>query len=205
MNTSNVHSLAPRFFLQIAFAACVSYFFAGCTSTPDNKTNHNQNDSVHVAQKQVQDCDRLLREAKKMDSVLMQQMEIDLPSAQRAIKAFADFGNFCPTDSLSPVFLIKCAQVARAINSVPQAKVVLEKCIRDYPNFRDRPAAIFLLAQLYDEVTYLNNENEAKVLYEQIIAEYPNSEWAYSAKGALTFLGKSDQEIMQTLKKRKTN
>lgn len=154
------------------------------------------------AQKKVIDCDSVKRLALKSDSILLSQMEIDQPSARTAIKAFADFANFCPTDSLSPIYLIKCAQVARAIKQVPQAKVVLEKCINDYPQFKDRPAAIFLLAQLYDEVTYLNNEQEAKRLYEQILNEYPKSDWAQSAQGALQFLGKSDAEILKELKKK---
>lgn len=146
------------------------------------------------------DCGGLRRFALKMDSTLLQQTEIDESSAKQAIKAFADYANFCPTDSLSPIYLIKCAQVARAINSVPQAKVVLEKCIADYPQFKDRAAAIFLLAQMYDEVIYLNNEEEAKRLYEQILAEYPGSDWAFSAKGALNFIGKSDEDILRSLK-----
>ena len=172
--------------------------FAACSSE-SKKTN---TEEIAPAQKKVIDCDSLKRLALQSDSILLSQMEINEPSARTAIKAFADFANFCPTDSLSPIYLIKCAQVARAIKQVPQAKVVLEKCINDYPQFKDRPAAMFLLAQLYDEVTYLNNEEEAKRLYEQILSEYPKSDWAQSAEGALQFLGKSDAEILKELKKK---
>jgi TolA-binding protein len=104
---------------------------------------------------------------------------------------------------LSPVYLVKTAQIAQAINNIPQAKVVLDKCIADYPNFKNRPAALFLLAQLYDEPTYLNNEQEAKLLYQKIIDEHPKSDWAQSAKGAIKFIGMSDNQIMEQLKKRK--
>lgn len=186
----------------ILLGALSLVLFSACSETPRTKEIETA-DSLSN-KKDGQNCIVLLRDAMRMDSILMQQNDIDQPSARQAIKAFADYANFCGTDSLSPFFLIKCAQVARAINAVPQAKVVLEKCIRDYPQFVDRPAAIFLLAQLYDEVIYLNDENEAKRLYEQIISEYPSSDWAHSAKGALTFIGKSDLEIMNTLKSRKT-
>jgi hypothetical protein len=149
------------------------------------------------------DCGKYKAEALRMDSILMRQTDIDPASAKKAIVAFTEFARFCDTDTLSPVFLIKTAQVARAINVIPQAKVVLDECIATYPNFRDRPAAIFLLAQLYDEDTYLNDEQEAKKLYQKIIDEYPKSPWASSAKGAILFIGKSDKQIMEELKKKK--
>jgi outer membrane protein assembly factor BamD (BamD/ComL family) len=134
---------------------------------------------------------------------LFSQTELDTISAQKAIIAFTDYANYCQTDSLSPIFLIKTAQVARAINNIPQAKVVLDKCIADYPNFKSRPAALFLLAQLYDDNNYMNDENEAKRLYQKIIDEYPHSDWTMSAKGAIEFIGKSDIEITNMLLKRK--
>jgi len=40
-------------------------------------------------------------------------------------------------------------------------------------------------------------------MYEQILSEYPRSDWAYSAKGALAFIGKSDEEILRTYKLKK--
>lgn len=149
------------------------------------------------------DCKKLVADAKHMDSVLMHQMEIDPVPANKAIKAFTDLAYYCQNDSLSPVFLIKTAQVARVINNIPQAKIALEKCIDTYPAFENRAAALFLLAQLYDEATYLNNEEEARKLYNQIINEYPKSDWAASAKGAINFLGKSDEQIMQELKSKR--
>lgn len=138
-----------------------------------------------------------------MDSTLLSQTELDNASANRAIKAFTDFAWYCQGDTLSPVYLIKCAQVAKAVNNIPQAKLVLDRCIGSYPGFKNRPAALFLLAQLYDEPTYLNDEHEAKQLYEKIINEYPASEWVESAKGALRFIGKSDDEIMKDLLRQK--
>lgn len=154
----------------------------------------------------IGDCKNLAKEARRMDSILLLQTEMDIPSAQKAIIAFTDFAFYCNSDSLSPVYLIKTAQVARAINNIPQAKLVLDKCIDDYPAFKNRAAALFLLAQLYDDPGYLNNEEEARKIYQKIIDEYPKSDWASSAKGAIRFIGKTDDEIMRELtKKKKTN
>lgn len=149
------------------------------------------------------DCKKLFAEAKRMDSTLLKEMEVKTAVANKAIKAFTDFAFYCNEDTLCPVYLIKTAQVAQAINNSNQAKIALDKCIADYPKSTHRSAAMFLLAQLYDEPAQLNNETEAKKLYEQIIKEYPKSDWANSAKGALSFIGKTDEQIMEELKKKK--
>lgn len=157
----------------------------------------------HLAKNYFTDCKHLYTEARRMDSILLTQTEVNKNSATAAIKAFTDFAFYCQTDSLSPVFLIKTAQVARAINNIPQAKLVLDRCIETYPSFSNRPAAMFLLAQLYDEDNYLNNEYEAERIYKQIIDEYPKSDWALSARGAIQFLGKTDEEMVKAFKKKK--
>jgi hypothetical protein len=150
----------------------------------------------------VPDCKVLAAEARRMDSLLLSSLEIDTAEARFAIRAFTDFAYHCHRDSMSGVYLIKIAQVAKAINNIPQAKLALDRCIDDYRDFSGRPAALFLLAQLYDEPTHMNNEYEAQKIYERIIDEYPGSEWAQSAKGAIKFIGKTDEDILRELKKK---
>ena len=194
--SATVRNYASLFFLLVLFS---------CSDKKQNSTSESsKQDSVSRSNKSfLTDCKKLLADARKMDSLLLTQTEVDQSSANKAIVAFADYANYCHNDSISPVYLIKCAQVARAINNIPQARLVLENCVQNYPRFKDRPAAIFLLAQLYDENTYMNDESEAKKLYEQIVEEYPASDWALSAKGAIGFLGKSDEQIMKQLKTNK--
>lgn len=191
-------------------ASLLSFVFvlAAC-SAADKEANGNAAaaDTLAKAKTPVSeftaDCRLLRREAFRMDSILLTHMEMDEAEARKAIEAFANLAHYCPGDSTSPVYLIKTAQVSRAINNIPQAKLALDKCIADYPNFKDRAAALFLLAQLYDEVTYLNDEQEAKILYQKIIDEHPKSSWAESAKGAIRFIGKTDEQIMEELKKKR--
>lgn len=168
----------------------------------DVKKGATTDSTQHFEKNYLTDCKKLFAEARKVDSILLNQTEVDKPSAIAAIKAFTDFAYYCQDDSLSPVFLIKTAQVARAINNVPQAKLALDRCIETYPSFKNRPAALFLLAQLYEEKTYLNNGEEARKLYQKIIDEYPKSDWASNAKGAIRFIGKTDEEILKELKKK---
>jgi TolA-binding protein len=146
-------------------------------------------------------CAALYNKAKSMDSTIMAQLDMDINLANKAIQIFTDYAFYCESDSLSPVFLIKTAQIATSINKSNQAKVVLDRCINNYPKFKNKPAAIFLLAQLYDERTHLNNEDEAKKLYEKLIYDYPKTEWALNAQAALSLIGKTDEEIINEFNK----
>jgi len=197
--------------IQFIFFFFFLVFIISCSPASEEKSNAVKKDSILMAtdtvvagtQSFLSDCPKLYAEAKRMDSILLKEMEVKTDVANKAIKAFTDFAFYCTKDSLSPIYLIKTAQVAQAINNSKQAQVALDKCIADYPKSTHRSAALFLLAQLYDEPAQLNNETEAKKLYEQIIKEYPKSDWANSAKGALSFIGKSDEQIMEELKKKK--
>ena len=191
---------------SIVLTIC-ALFFGSCSNNSTNVATEQEKENASAAEPRLAknfltDCKKMLSEAKKMDSILLNEIEVNKTSANNAIKAFSDFAFYCQSDTMCPIYLIKTAQVARVINNIPQAKVALDQCINTYPNFRNRPAAMFLLAQLYDENTYLNNEAEAKKIYEEIINEYPKSDWALSAKGAINFIGKSDEEILKELKKK---
>lgn len=196
--------------LQAVMLANLSVFillFFGCSSPKENNTfDLSANDTLNANTAKpayLTSCGDYLREAMRMDSILLIQTDTEINLANKAIRAFTEFAANCPNDSLAPVYLIKTAQVAKAVNNIPQAKLVLDKCIEDYSGFKDRASAIFLLAQLYDENTYLNNENEARKLYQQIIDEYPKSAVAASAAGAIKFLGKTDEEILREFTKSK--
>jgi len=150
----------------------------------------------------TRDCGAYFAEARKTDSILLRSMDLDYTLANNAIKVFADYAFYCENDSLSPVYLIKAGQIAISINNAEQARKVLDRCINNYPKFGNRPAALFLLAQAYDEPHLLNDEEEAEILYQKIITEYPKSDWAVSAKAAIQMLGKTDAQIVEELKKK---
>lgn len=184
----------------------IVFFFSFCSNNNSHKEieqKTNLDTNRRLSKNYLTDCRNLCLAARKSDSILMSQTEINEASAKQAIKDFIDFAYYCHSDSLAPIFLIKTAQVAKSINNIPQAKLVLDKCIEDYPNFENRPAALFLLAQLYDDPNYLNDEQQAKKLYQKIIYDFPKSDWAESAKGAIHFIGKSDEEIMKEILKKK--
>lgn len=194
--------------MKLFAIALLSLLMMACKTPPtDSQKQTSPSTSFDTTPRLIKnyfgDCKKLRQAAKSMDSTLLNEMELDKTLANKAIKAFTDYAYYCQGDSLSPIFLIKTAQIAKAINNIPQAKIVLERCIENYPQFENRAAAIFLLAQLYDENNFMNNEMEAKRLYQQIIDEYPKSDWSESAKGAIHFIGKSDEQIAKELLKKK--
>ncbi len=193
--------------LKIISAALVifSTLMFACGEEAEKKadTRPSEGDTLQrIGKTYLTDCKVLYARARSMDSLLLQETTVNADHAKKAIAAFTDFAYYCQSDSMSPIYLIKTAQVARAINSTPQAKLALDRCVETYLNSPHRAAALFLLAQLYDEPGYLNDENEARRRYQEIIQEYPKSDWAVSAKGALNFIGKTDEQILREFEKK---
>lgn len=204
-----------KHFIQFCFICSFAIIIASCSGkneVKENVTHSSEIDSTpseyskgvsRNSKEYLNDCKKLFAEAKKMDSIIMRETEVKTDVANKSMKAFTDYAYYCKNDSLAPVFLIKTAQIAQSVNNIPQAKLVLDKCIGDHSNFKNLPAAIFLLAQLYDdENSYLNDEVHAKKLYKQILEEYPKSDLAPSAKGALFQIGKTDAQIIKEFNKK---
>lgn len=186
---------------KIGFFITGSLFLMSCNSnSPEQKQEEVKKDTIIVADK----CTNLFNEAKRLDDILLKATAVNNDIAEQATKAFYEFSTNCKEDTLAPVFLIKAGQVSQSIKKYTQAQSFFTKCIDDFPKFKSRGAAMFLLAQLYDDASILNNETEARTLYEQIIREYPNSPYANDAKACIKNIGKSDEQLIQEfLKKNK--
>jgi TolA-binding protein len=187
------------------FASLVlsSFVFVSCGTDHSSEKSQeiNKKDTVIAA---TVDCKSRINEAKRLDDILLKATTVNNSDAENAIKAFYDFATNCKADTLAPVFLIKAGQVAQSIKRYTQAQSFFTKCIDEFPKFKSRGAAMFLLAQLYDDPAILNNESEARTLYHQIIREYPQTSYANDAKACIQNLGKSDEELVKEfLKKNK--
>ncbi|MDZ4665203.1 MAG: tetratricopeptide repeat protein [Bacteroidota bacterium] len=191
-----------------AFIISSTLFFLFACNSSNNEAKQNDliaKDSIKpvIDTPVTKDCAVLYKNALMMDSIVLAQNEVNTEIANRSIRAFTDYAFYCESDSMSPIYLVKTAQIAMAINNANQAKVVLDRCISNYPKFKNKPAAMFMLAQLYDEQHLLNNEEDAKRIYEALIYEYPKSDWATNAKAAIKLLGKTDEQIVKEFNKGK--
>ncbi len=191
--------------LVLLLAAFVVFLmFVNCTGTKTEEVKTEPKKDSVIASNSVytNECRTLYLEAIKQDSIILSATELDPKVGNTAIKAFADFSFYCPNDTLAPVFLLKAGQIASSINNIPQAQVCFEKCYKDFPNFKNRGAAMFLLAQMYDEVSLLNDEDKARELYGKIVNEFPNTEWAAQANAARALIGKTDEQIIKEFEKK---
>ena len=190
-----LYKIGFLFFGLVLFVSCGS-------NTSEQKQQVVKTDSVAAVP--LTDYDKLLNEAKRLDNILLNATVVNPNIADQAITAFSNFETTCKTDSLAPVFLVKAGQVALSIGKFTQAETFFVKCKDEFPNFKNRGAALFLLAQLYDDASKLNDEPKAKIIYSQIIKEYPESNFAADSKAAIQNLGKTDEQLVQEfLKKNK--
>ncbi|MBC7693812.1 MAG: tetratricopeptide repeat protein [Burkholderiales bacterium] len=187
---------------QIGFITGTFFMFScGSSTTSEQKQEAVKKDTVSVVD---DECSSRFKEAKRLDDVLQKANVVNNDIAEQAIKAFYEFSVNCKSDTLAPVFLIKAGQVSQTLRKYTQAQAFFTRCIDDFPKFKSRGAAMFLLAQLYDDPAILNNESEARTIYEQVIREYPTSSYATDAKACIKNLGKSDEELVKEfLKKNK--
>ncbi|MES2762101.1 MAG: tetratricopeptide repeat protein [Bacteroidota bacterium] len=190
-------------FLILVPIAIGMVFFVSC-----NNDTTTQKQEIVVKKDSVleplDECTKLFNEAKMNDDILLRATVLNEDVAQKAMIAFYNYANLCKKDSLAPVFLVKAGQVAQSIGKYSQAQAFFVKCKDEFVDFKNRGAALFLLAQLYDDPMKLNNEPEARKIYNQIIREYPESSFASDSKAAIQNLGKTDEQLVQEfLKKNK--
>jgi tetratricopeptide (TPR) repeat protein len=189
------HKIAILITGLVLLASC------GSDSTTEKKETVIKRDTVSVP---LDKCAELFKEAKANDDILLRATVVNENVAQTAIISFFNYANLCRNDSLAPVFLVKAGQVAQSIGKYTQAQAFFVKCKDEFVDFKNRGAALFLLAQLYDDASKLNNEDEARKIYNQIIREYPTSSFADDSKAAIQNLGKTDEQLVQEfLKKNK--
>lgn len=198
-------NIIKQIVLLLLAAFVVFLLFYNCSGgKTEEHTSTEAKDSSKVETNSVytNECRTLYLDAIKNDSIILAATEVNPEVGNKAIKAFADFAYYCPNDTLAPVFLLKAGQIAASINNLPQAQICFERCYKDFPNFNNRGAAMFLLAQMYDEVTQLNDEDKARELYGKIINSFPNTEWAKNANDARGLLGKTDEQIIKEFEKK---
>lgn len=188
---------------QIGFFIGSSVFFIACGSNTGSKEKQDVlNKDTVVVIDTTNVCTKKLNEAKRLDNILLNATVLNDKVAEQAIVAFYEFSSNCKTDTLAPVFLIKAGQVAQSIRKFTQAQAFFQKCIDDFPKFKGRGAAMFLLAQLYDDASILNDESEARTIYHQLIREYPESSFANDAKACIKNLGKTDEQLIEEFTKK---
>lgn len=186
----------------LKYFAVLNILFISCNNTSVQKEknkNFTRNSNVSINDS----CGFYLKKCKRMDSVLMNATaSYNEKLAIEANNTFVKFALQCKNDSLTPMYLMKAAQLSESLKKLNLSEKYLQKIIDDYPQSKIIPAAKLLLAQYYADVNLLNQPTKAKVLLNEIIKDYPQTIWADNASAALKWVGKSDDEIIKELKKK---
>jgi len=101
------------------------------------------------------------------------------------------------SDSQSPSYLFKAAQTARTIQNPRKAIAIYDNILKMFPNHDLAPESLFMKGFLLD--SELGKINDARQIYQKFINKYPNNEFADDTAFLLKNLGKSDNEILETL------
>lgn len=95
--------------------------------------------------------------------------------------------------------LLKAAGLAKTIDN-PQKSIELYSKLADgMPEHKKAPTAFFMLAYVY--ANDLKDLDKARAAYEVFLQKFPNDELAESARTELKNLGKSEEEILEEIKK----
>lgn len=186
--------LIPVLGAGLFLAACSPAEETGKKDSAANKLQNLADESVKPKYKQaVTDAETKLHSTGTFDPVL----------ANMTIKAYNDYANTYPNDTLAPEYLFRASDLAQGTHNYKQATVFLEKIISVYPNYKRHADACFVCAFVYD--SYLERENgevRAKELYEFIIKKYPASPYAGQAKTLLSYIGVSDSAMLEDIIKK---
>ncbi len=102
-----------------------------------------------------------------------------------------------PASADAAKMLYKAGEVSRAISANDKALEYYEQVYTNYPNDKYASEALFMHAFTLDND--LKRYDEAKVLYETFLKKYPKDDFTDDAQFLLKNLGKSEEEIFQSL------
>lgn len=101
-----------------------------------------------------------------------------------------------PGDTLSPVYLFKAADLSSKTNEIHQAVQLFGKLVKDYPEHRHAPIAVFLQGFIYENQA--GDPMKAKPFYEEFLSKYPDHPMAADVSFSLENLGKTPEELIRS-------
>jgi tetratricopeptide (TPR) repeat protein len=121
----------------------------------------------------------------------------DQISATYYVDACEAFAMVLPGDEASIDHLYRAAEVARSLRTFGKAVEIYDWIYNDYTNNEKAPQALFLKAFTYDND--LGDYDAARVYYEEFLEMYPDHHFSDDTEFLLQNLGKSDEEILESL------
>jgi len=133
------------------------------------------------------------------DSVFENAIVADSATADELTNLYVAFADKYPTDSLTPQYLMKGAEMQSNVLHTERAIELFDRVINDYSYFSEVPMCYLLKGNAYD----LNSQyDEAKAAYQAFVDKYPDHFMAAETRKLIPLVGMTPEEIFEYNAKR---
>lgn len=122
-----------------------------------------------------------------------------LVEAEELVRFYRDYANINPSDSITPTYLFKAADLSIGLKKYDQAVGYMDNILKNYPTF-DRRIDVMLLKGFVYEV-HMNQYAEAVKAYKELIKAYPNHRLAGEAQASIDNMTLTEEQLIAKLKK----
>ncbi len=126
---------------------------------------------------------------------------INKSAALKYVDAVEAFALVAPKDQSVAGHLYGAAEVARSLRTFPKVMSLYDWILEAYPESEKAPNVLFIKGFILEQD--YNRDEEARAVYEQFLAKYPSHQMAESAQFLLNNLGKTDEEILAEIEKKR--
>lgn len=141
--------------------------------------------------------DPVLIEINTLESRVAADTTFDRTRALRLFKAYQEYYNRHPKDTVALNYLFEAANLAQKLDKHQRAIELFINFQEGFPGSHRCDEAVYNIAYIYD--ARIQNKEKAKLYYNKVIELYPTSMWADQARGALQIVNMSDEELLKFL------
>ena len=105
-----------------------------------------------------------------------------------------------PDEEMSPAFLFRAGEVARAIKDYQASILMMDQVYNKYPDHEKAPSALFLKAFTYEE--NLNDTESAKKYYNEFLQRFPEHDLAKQVEQLLGVIDQSPEDLIKSFQKK---
>jgi len=133
--------------------------------------------------------------AQSEKNVLLSNGTIINDSAERLIERYQTYQQNWPADSISSDYLFKAIDLSINLPRTNESLKLISTFLKSYPENYHAGVALFLEGFIYDQ--QIGDTARAWQSYEKLLKTYPEHDFADDAKSALSFLGKSPEDMIR--------
>ena len=129
-----------------------------------------------------------------------------VPDAQKAKDMTALYLSYVeqyPSDTMSPLYLFKAADLSAKTNEIHSAVQLFGKLAKDYPEHRHAAVSVFLQGFIYENQA--GDPMKARPYYEEFLKKYPDHPMAADVAFSLENLGKTPEELIRSFEANQTD